>query len=229
MKQVLVTGATGEIGSAIVKEFDKEGYFVYIHYNSNVKKAKELLHEIKHGELIAFNTAEKESVKTALKDIHVDVLVNCAGIIKDKLFFFMEDEDFEEVVKTNLNGYFYVTKAVVPQMIKNKKGSIVNIASVSGLVGNMGQTNYSASKGGIIAMSKTLCLELARYGIRVNAIAPGIIESKMTEGVSKEVLKLIPQGRLGKAEEVAEVALFLGDKASYINGEVVNVSGGLVR
>lgn len=229
MKKVLITGATGEIGSAIVREFTKEGYFVYIHYNSNETKAKELLNEIKNGEIIGFDVSDKTSIKEALRDIEVDVLVNCAGIIKDKLFFFMEDEEFEDVINTNLNGYFYVTKAVAPKMIKNKKGSIVNVASISGLIGNIGQANYSASKGGIIAMTKTLCLELARYGIRVNAIAPGVIKSEMIKDVDKNILKLIPLGRLGEPEEVAEVAYFLGDKGTYINGEVINISGGMVR
>jgi len=229
MKKVLVTGATGEIGSAIVKEFAQNGYFIYIHYNKSKEKAQKLLEEIKNGELIWFDISSKKSIKEALKELSVDVLINCAGIIRDKLFFFMEDKEWEEVIQTNLSGTYYVTKNIATQMIKEKKGSIVNIASVSGLVGNVGQSNYAASKGGMIAFTKSLCIEVARYGIRVNAIAPGLIESKMIENVDKNILKLIPAGRLGKASEVAEVAYFLGEKASYINGEVINVSGGMVR
>lgn len=229
MKKVLVTGATGEIGSAIVKDFAQNGYYVYIHYNLGENKAKNLLKEVKNGELIQFNASDKISIKEALKDIEVDVLVNCAGIIKDKLFFFMEDEDWEDVIKTNLDGYYYVTKQIIPFMIKNKQGSIINVASISGLVGNIGQTNYSASKGGIIAFTKALCIEVARYGIRVNAIAPGVIKSQMVEEVDKNIVKMIPAGRLGEPKEVAEVAFFLGDKATYINGEVINISGGMVR
>lgn len=229
MKKVLVTGATGEIGSAIVRDFATNGYFVYIHYNSNKNKAQELLSEIGNGELIGFDVGDKTSIKEALKDLEVDVLVNCAGIIKDKLFFFMEDDDWEDVIKINLDGYYYVTKQIITSMIKNKAGSIVNVSSISGLVGNVGQTNYSASKGGIIAFTKALCAEVARYGIRVNAIAPGVIKSKMAQEVDKNIIKLIPAGRLGELQEVAEVAFFLGDRATYINGEVINISGGMVR
>lgn len=229
MKKVLVTGATGEIGSAIVRDFATNGYFVYIHYNSNKDKARELLSEIGNGELIRFDISDKTSIKETLKDLEVDVLVNCAGIIRDKLFFFMEDDDWEDVIKINLDGYYYVTKQIIASMIKNKSGSIVNVSSISGLVGNVGQTNYSASKGGIIAFTKALCSEVARYGIRVNAIAPGVIKSQMVQEVDKKIVKLIPAGRLGEPGEVAEVAFFLGDKATYINGEVINISGGMVR
>lgn len=229
MKRVLVTGATGEIGNAVAKYFARNGYFVYIHYKNSEEKAKKLLDEIINGQLLKFDVSDKESIKEALKEIEVDVLVNCAGIIKDKLFFFMEDDDWEDVIKTNLDGYYYVTKQVVHNMIKNKSGSIINMTSVSGLVGNAGQTNYAVSKGGIIAFTKALCLEVARYGIRVNAIAPGVIRSQMIKDVDKSILKLIPAGRLGEPEEVAEAAFFLGDKATYINGEVMNISGGMVR
>ncbi|WP_024954802.1 3-oxoacyl-ACP reductase FabG [Sulfurospirillum arcachonense] len=229
MKRVLVTGATGEIGSAIVRDYAQNGYFVYIHYRGSQEKAQKLLEEIDNGALIQFDVSDKQSIKEALKDLNVDVLVNCAGIIKDKLFFFMEDDDWEDVIKTNLDGYYHVTKQIIVGMIKNKSGSIVNVTSISGLVGNIGQTNYSASKGGIIAFTKALCLEVARYGIRVNAIAPGVIKSQMVEEVDKNIVKMIPAGRLGEPEEVAEVAYFLGDKATYINGEVINISGGMVR
>ena len=229
MKKVLITGTTGEIGEAILKEYAQEGYFIYIHYLHNIQKAKQLLDEIEYGELLQFDLSDKKSIKEALKGIEVDVLVNCAGIIKDKLFFFMEDDDWENVIQTNLSGCYYVSKEVIPYMIKQKKGSIVNVASISGLIGNIGQSNYSASKGGIIALTKSLCIELARYNIRVNAIAPGVIQSQMTQNIPKDIVKLIPLNRFGKPSEVAEVALFLGDKGTYINGEVINVSGGMVR
>lgn len=231
MKTVLVTGATGAIGEAIVKEFAAMGYFVYIHYNSNEAKAQNLLEAIDgNGEVTGFNLRDKESVESALEKLEVDVLVNNAGIIKDNLFFFMEDEQWFDVIDTNLNGVYYVTKQLAKKMIAKKAGSIVNVTSISGLVGNAGQTNYSASKGGVIAFTKALSAELARYGIRVNAVAPGVIESEMTEGLdTKAMKKAIPANRLGKPEEVAEAVGFLGDRGSYINGTVLTVSGGMVR
>lgn len=141
--KVLVTGATGSIGESIVKEYAKNGYFVYIHYNSNISKAKELLDEIKDGELITFDMSDKNSIKNSLEDLEVDVLINNAGIIKDSLFFFMDDEQWEDVIDINLNANFYITKLISKNMIMNKKGSIVNVASISGVCGNSGQANYS--------------------------------------------------------------------------------------
>ncbi|ARU49861.1 SDR family oxidoreductase [Sulfurospirillum diekertiae] len=229
MKKVLVTGATGSLGEAIVRYFAKEGYFVYIHYHRHKEKALALLEEIKNGEIIPFDITQKEEVKKALESLHVNVLVNNAGITKDKLFFFMEDEAWSDVMDVNLNSLFYVTKQILPNMIKEKAGSIVNVSSISGLVGNAGQVNYSAAKGGIIAFTKALCAEVARYNIRVNAVAPGVIESEMVHAVDKNITDLIPCKRLGRPEEVAEVVFFLGDKATYVNGEVINISGGMVR
>ena len=228
---VLVTGATGSIGEAIVRKFAQNGYFVYIHYNSNIQKAKELLEEIQDGEIITFNLKDKLSIKNALENLEVDVLVNNAGIIKDSLFFFMEDEQWEDVIDVNLNSNFYITKLISKNMMMNKRGSIVNVASISGVCGNSGQANYSASKGGVIAFTKTLAIELGRYKIRVNAIAPGIIESEMIENLpnTKELKKSIPLGRFGKVDEVASCAYFIGVDATYISGEVLNISGGMVR
>lgn len=232
MKKVLVTGATGSIGEEIVKEYAKNGFFVYIHYNSNHQKAQNLLEDIDNkGELISFDTKDKESIKNSLENLDVDVLINNAGIIKDNLFFFMSDESWEDVINTNLNGNFYITKIISKNMMMNKRGSIVNIASISGVSGNAGQANYSASKGGIIALTKTLCLELGRYNIRVNALAPAIIESEMTKDIPnlKEMKKAIPLGRFGTANEVASCAYFIGVDATYISGEVLNISGGMFR
>lgn len=232
MKKVLVTGATGSIGEEIVKEYAKNGFFVYIHYNSNHQKAQNLLEEINNkGELISFDIKDKESIKNSLENLDVDVLINNAGIIKDNLFFFMSDDEWEDVINTNLNGNFYITKIISKNMMMNKKGSIVNIASISGVSGNAGQANYSASKGGIIALTKTLCLELGRYNIRVNALAPAIIESEMTKDIPnlKEMKKAIPLGRFGTANEVASCAYFIGVDATYISGEVLNISGGMIR
>jgi 3-oxoacyl-[acyl-carrier protein] reductase len=232
MKKVLVTGATGSIGEEIVKEYAKNGFFVYIHYNSNHQKAQNLLEEIDNkGELISFDIKDKESIKNSLENLDVDVLINNAGIIKDNLFFFMSDYEWEDVINTNLNGNFYITKIISKNMMMNKRGSIVNIASISGVSGNAGQANYSSSKGGIIALTKTLCLELGRYNIRVNALAPAIIESEMTKDIPnlKEMKKAIPLGRFGTANEVASCAYFIGVDATYISGEVLNISGGMIR
>lgn len=232
IKKVLITGATGSIGEAVAKEYAKNGYFVYVHYNSNKQKAQELLDEIgQNGELICFNMQDKDSIRNTLENIDVEVLINNAGIIKDNLFFFMDDNEWEDVINTNLSGLFYVTKVISKNMMMNKKGSIVNIASISGIVGNSGQANYSASKGGVIALTKTLAIELGRYNIRVNALAPGIIESEMIENIPnvKELKKAIPLKRFGKASEVAKCAYFIGSEATYVSGEVLNISGAMVR
>ena len=231
-KKVLVTGATGSIGEAIVKEYAKNGYFVYIHYNKNIEKATELLEKIDNkGEIISFNMQDKNSIRTALENLDVEVLINNAGIIKDNLFFFMDDNEWEDVINTNLTGLFYVTKVISKNMMMNKRGSIVNVASISGIVGNSGQANYSASKGGVIAFTKTLAIELGRYNIRVNALAPGIIESEMIEKIPNvnELKKAIPLKRFGKAQEVASCAYFMGVEATYVSGEVLNISGAMVR
>ncbi|ADG93973.1 short-chain dehydrogenase/reductase SDR [Arcobacter nitrofigilis DSM 7299] len=231
-KKVLVTGATGSIGQAIVKEYSKNGYYVYIHYNSNKDKAQELLKDINsNGELISFNMQDKNSIREVLENLDVEVLVNNAGIIKDNLFFFMNDDEWEDVINTNLTGLFYVTKVISKNMMMNKRGSIVNVASISGISGNSGQANYSASKGGVIAFTKTLSIELGRYNIRVNALAPGIIESEMIENIPnvKELKKAIPLKRFGKAQEVAKCAYFIGVDATYVSGEVLNISGAMVR
>ncbi len=230
MKKVLITGSTGAIGEACAKYFHDNGYFVYLHYNSNEAKAKELNKELSNSELLQFDITKKDEVVRALEELELDVLVNNAGITKDNLFFWMSDEEWSDVIDTSVNGTFYVTKAVLKKMILKKKGSIVNVASVSGLVGNAGQTNYSAAKGAIIAFTKALSAEVARYTIRVNAVAPGLIESDMTKELDlKEMKKAIPLRRIGKPEEVAECVFFLGDKASYVTGETLNISGGMVR
>ena len=231
MKKVLVTGATGSIGEEIVKEYAKNGFFVYIHYNSNHQKAQALLEEInKNGELISFDIKNKESIKNSLENLDVDVLINNAGIIKDNLFFFMSDESWEDVINTNLNGNFYITKIISKNMMMNKKGSIVNIASISGVSGNAGQANYSASKGAIIALTKTLCLELGRYNIRVNAVAPGITNTDMVKKLPQEMIepliKSIALGRIGEPKDIANAYLFLAsDMASYITGVILSVDG----
>jgi 3-oxoacyl-[acyl-carrier protein] reductase len=230
MKKVLITGSTGAIGESCARYFHEAGYFVYLHYRNGEAKAKELNSELENSQIIQFDISKKEEVYKALENIEVDVLVNNAGITKDNLFFWMSDEEWSDVIDTSVNGTYYVTKMIMKNMISNKKGSVVNVASISGLVGNSGQTNYSAAKGAMIAFTKALSAEVARYKIRVNAVAPGLIESEMTEELNlKEMKKGIPLRRIGKPEDVAECVLFLADKASYVTGEVLNISGGMVR
>ena len=230
LKKVLVTGSTGAIGEACARYFHDNGYFVYLNYRSNEKKANELCSELENSQTIYFDISKKDEVRSAVEKLELDVLVNNAGITKDNLFFFMTDEEWGDVIDTSVNGTFYVTKAVLKNMIANKKGSIINVASVSGLVGNAGQTNYSAAKGAMIAFTKALSAEVARYKIRVNAVAPGLIESEMTKDLPlKDMKKAIPLRRIGTPEDVAECIFFLGDKASYVTGETINISGGMVR
>ncbi|MEN8302464.1 MAG: SDR family NAD(P)-dependent oxidoreductase [Campylobacterota bacterium] len=230
MNKVLITGSTGAIGEACARSFHNAGYFVYLHYRSGEEKAKKLNVELENSETIQFDISKKDEVYSALENLELDVLVNNAGITKDNLFFWMSDEEWGDVIDTSVNGTYYVTKALIKNMISNKKGSVVNVASVSGIVGNSGQTNYSAAKGAMIAFTKALSAEVARYKIRVNAVAPGLIESEMTQELNlKEMKKGIPLRRIGKPEDVAECVLFLADKASYVTGEVLNVSGGMVR
>ncbi len=229
-KKVFVTGATGAIGEACANYFHNNGYFVYLHYRTNKKKAEELASQLTNSEIISFDIRNKASVQDALKNIEVDVLVNNAGITKDKLFFWMEDDDWNDVIETSVNGTYYVTKSLIKAMIIKKSGAIVNVASISGIVGNAGQTNYSAAKGAMIAFTKALSIEMARYKIRVNCVAPGLITSDMTKDMDlKEQKKMIPLGRMGVPDEVAECVFFLADKASFVTGEVLNISGGMVR
>lgn len=230
MKKVLVTGSTGALGEAIARYFHANGYFVYLHYRSGQEKAEAISKELENSEIIGFDIVDKEAVHVKLKDLELDVLVNNAGITKDKLFFWMEDDEWSDVINTSINGTYNVTQAVIKNMISKKNCAIVNVASVSGLVGNMGQTNYSAAKGAMIAFTKSLALEMARYKIRVNAVAPGLIESEMTKDLDlKTIKKEIPLKRIGKPDDVAECVFFLADKASYVTGEVLNISGGMVR
>lgn len=232
IKRVLITGASGAIGAACARYFAENGYFVYAHYNGNEQKINELVGEIGKDKCVGikFDIADFDSVSSALKDIDVDIIVNNAGITRDKLFFWMENDDWDSVIKTNVNGAFYVCKTLLPSMIKKKNGAVVNISSIAGMVGNIGQANYAASKGAIIAFTKSLSLEVARYNIRVNCVAPGLVKSAMTEALDETELKrIIPMKRFGRPEEIAEVVFFVADKASYMTGEVINVSGGMVR
>ncbi|MDR2080355.1 MAG: SDR family oxidoreductase [Campylobacteraceae bacterium] len=227
-KSVLITGSTGAIGEAAAKVFFDRGYKLFLHYNNNEKKAKEMEQRF-DASLLQWDMRDGETIKKELENIDIDILVNNAAVTDDAHIFWMDDKQWDSVIDTNLNGTYRVTKAVLNNMIKNRSGAIVNIVSISGLIGNLGQANYAASKGAVIAFTKTLCLDLARFNIRVNAVAPGIIRSNMSKNIDeKSYQKIIPLGRFGEPEEVAEAVLFLSE-AKYISGEVLNVSGGMVR
>ncbi|SFA77246.1 3-oxoacyl-[acyl-carrier-protein] reductase [Clostridium frigidicarnis] len=238
----LITGGSRGIGKAICLKLAKLGYKIALNYRSDEAGAIEVVNLIKNngGEAIAIkgdvsNYEDALNVIEKTKEIYgtIDVLVNNAGITNDKLILRMKEEDFDKVINVNLKGTFNCVKHVVPLMLKNKRGVIINLSSVIGIIGNAGQSNYAASKAGIIGLTKSLAKELGGKGIRVNAIAPGFIKTDMTEALSetvKEKLKdSIPLKRLGDGEDIAEVVSFLcSDGASYITGQVINVDGGMV-
>ena len=241
-KTALVTGASRGIGRAIALCLAAEGARVAINYAGNVKAAEEVKAAIEAAggtailcqADIADSAAVEAMVANVVKEFGtIDILVNNAGITRDALLMRMKDEDFTKVLNTNLKGVFYCTKAVSKLMMKKRSGRIVNMASVVGLVGNAGQTNYAAAKAGVIGFSKSAAKELASRGITVNVVAPGFIGTDMTAGlpesVKEKMLTDIPLGRMGEPEDVASAVLFLAsDQASYITGQVVNVDGGMV-
>ena len=241
-KVALVTGASRGIGRAVALKLASEGAKVAINFAGSTAKAEEVKAEIeaKGGEaiLVQANVADKEAVTAMVDKVveafgQIDILVNNAGITRDGLLARMKEEDFEAVVDTNLKGVFYCTKAVAKLMMKSRSGRIVNMASVVGLTGNAGQTNYAASKAGVIGFSKSAAKELAARGITVNMVAPGFIATDMTDAMTDKakeaVLGTIPLKREGTPEDVANAVLFLvSDSASYITGQIVNVDGGMV-
>jgi 3-oxoacyl-[acyl-carrier protein] reductase len=235
VKRVLVTGASGGIGLAIVKAVLAAGYHVVAHYNSHAESLVELQKECGDKiQLIQFNVADRENCKTILEN---DVKENGAyfgvvlssGICRDAAFPAMTDEYWDKVLDVNLNGFYNVLHPIVMPMCRKRKGRIVTIASVSGVIGNRGQVNYSASKGGIIAASKALAVELASRNITVNSIAPGVIETEMIKDAPVDmILPAIPMHRVGKPEEVAATVVFLlSEGAGYITRQVISVNGGL--
>jgi 3-oxoacyl-[acyl-carrier protein] reductase len=240
MKFALVTGGSRGIGRAICIEMAGMGYNVLINYKSNEEEAKNTLALVKEkgveGELIQFDVSDKAAIISKLGDWMeantdkvIEVLVNNAGIRDDGLMMWMKDEQWDSVIKTNLDGFFYVTRLVVNSMLQKKYGRIINIVSLSGLKGLPGQTNYSAAKAGVIGATKALAQEIGRKGITVNAVAPGFIKTDMTEGLNEGELKnMVPLKRFGTPEEVAHTVGFLATKgAAYITGEVISVNGGL--
>ena len=240
MQYALVTGGSRGIGRAVCLKLGEMGYTVLINYNTNTAAAEQTKSLIEaaggKAELMAFDVVDGEaadSVLTAWQENHPDdyigVLVNNAGIRRDNTLVFMQNEEWHSVMDTTMNGFFYITRRVIKDMLIKRWGRVINIASLSGIKGTAGQTNYSAAKAALIGASKALALEAAPRKVTVNVVAPGFIDSDMTKDLPKDELKkLVPMGRFGSADEVADLVAFLAsDKAAYITGEVISINGGI--
>src|SRR5690625_4093436 len=241
-KVALVTGASRGIGRAIALEFAKQGANVAVNYAGSEDKAQEVVEELSQLGVKAFkiqaDVSNESSVKNMIKEVinqfgRLDILVNNAGVNKDNLLMRMKGSEFDQVINTNLKGVFLCTKAVTRQMMKQKAGRIVNIASIVGVSGNPGQANYVAAKAGVIGLTKTTAKELASRNILVNAVAPGFISTDMTDALTeeqrKEMLDMIPLDKLGSPEDVARVVRFLASEdANYITGQTLHIDGGMV-
>jgi 3-oxoacyl-[acyl-carrier protein] reductase len=234
----VVTGGSRGIGRAVAVDLAAQGYKVFITYRQNDEAAEKTLLIIREAggvaEAVKFDIGKADEAKQAMDELlgkikHVDALINNAGISDDGLFVTMSPKSWEQVIDTNLNGFYNVTKPVLRGMIRRRSGTIVSLSSVSALAGNRGQANYAAAKAGIIAASRDIAVESARFGIRVNVVAPGAIDTEMTQGMPLGKIKeMIPMGRIGRPEEVAKVIRFLcSDDSSYITGQVISVNGGM--
>ncbi len=240
MNYALVTGASRGLGAAIAIQLAEDGYAVLLNYRSNEEAALEVLHTIqdkgKTAELLSFDVANEASVDEALErwenehpDDRISVLVNNAGVRDDNLMIFLQSEQWHKVINTTLDGFFYVTRRVLKSMLTKRNGRVINVASLSGLKGLPGQTNYSAAKAALIGATKALAQEVAPRKVTVNAIAPGFIKSDMTKDLNEaELKKTVPLGRFGEPQEVADLVSFLASpKAAYITGQTISINGGL--
>lgn len=240
MNYALVTGASRGLGAAIAIQLADDGYAVLLNYRSNEEAALEVLHTIqdkgKTAELLPFDVANEASVDEALErwenehpDDRISVLVNNAGVRDDNLMIFLQSEQWHKVINTTLDGFFYVTRRVLKSMLTKRNGRVINVASLSGLKGLPGQTNYSAAKAALIGATKALAQEVAPRKVTVNAIAPGFIKSDMTKDLNEaELKKTVPLGRFGEPQEVADLVSFLASpKAAYITGQTISINGGL--
>ena len=240
-KIAVVTGAGRGIGRGIALALAREGAMVVVNYNGSKERAEEVVRTIEEAggkaAAIQCNISDFEAAKEFFANVvkeygKIDILVNNAGITKDNLMMKMSEEEFQSVIQTNLAGTFHGVKFVTRPMMKQRQGRIINIASVSGVIGNMGQANYSASKAGVIGLTKAAAKELASRNITVNAVAPGFVATEMTDVLSDSVkeaaVETIPLGRFGEVEDIAETVVFLAsDKAKYITGQVICVDGGI--
>lgn len=240
-KIALVTGGSRGIGRSIAERLAKEGFYVVINYVSNEEAAKDVLSAIESaggkGQIAGFDVSDFDATQKAVEDIveelgGLHILINNAGITQDTLLMRMKEDDWTSVISINLNGVFNCTKAVTRVMIKQRYGRIINLTSVVGEMGNSGQTNYAASKSGIIGFTKAAARELASRSVTVNAVSPGFIETDITQALTEEIRKSyiekIPLGRFGSPEDITGVVAFLtSDEASYITGEVIRVNGGI--
>ncbi|WP_436860677.1 3-oxoacyl-[acyl-carrier-protein] reductase [Staphylococcus caeli] len=240
-KSALVTGASRGIGRSIAIQLAEEGYNVAVNYAGNKEKAEAVVEEIKAKGVESFaiqaNVADGDEVKAMIKEVvsqfgSVDVLVNNAGITRDNLLMRMKEQEWDDVIDTNLKGVFNCIQKVTPQMLRQKSGSIINLSSVVGAVGNPGQANYVATKAGVIGLTKSVAKELASRNITVNAVAPGFIVSDMTDALSDELkdkmLEQIPLAKFGEDADIANTVAFLAsEKAKYITGQTIHVNGGM--